>query len=211
MPPGFLDRLADAIVSVEYYMETLQAGRSDPWYMLDNAQPACRRSSSQTAVPTVPPLDPGLRAHRADRGAGAAAPRCRTWRAIEAAAPTLQQSAHEVAPPMHADPELVELFIEEAARKLAKITAVLPGCGTRTRSSATRWSTVRRSFHTLKGSGRMVGARDLGEFAWVDREPAEPGASTTRSTPLAGHPRGACAPRWPRCRKLMRSWTAARP
>ncbi len=26
--------------------------------------------------------------------------------------------------------------------------------------------TVRRSFHTLKGSGRMVGARELGEFAW---------------------------------------------
>src|ERR1700749_2486113 len=25
---------------------------------------------------------------------------------------------------------------------------------------------VRRSFHTLKGSGRMVGARELGEFAW---------------------------------------------
>jgi chemosensory pili system protein ChpA (sensor histidine kinase/response regulator) len=25
---------------------------------------------------------------------------------------------------------------------------------------------VRRSFHTLKGSGRMVGARDLAEFAW---------------------------------------------
>ena len=27
-------------------------------------------------------------------------------------------------------------------------------------------TTVRRAFHTLKGSGRMVGARDLGEFAW---------------------------------------------
>ena len=40
LPPGYIDRLADAIVSVEYYMETLQAGRSDPWYMLDNAQ-AC--------------------------------------------------------------------------------------------------------------------------------------------------------------------------
>src|SRR3974377_1232931 len=26
--------------------------------------------------------------------------------------------------------------------------------------------TVRRCFHTLKGSGRMVGARELGEFAW---------------------------------------------
>src|SRR6185312_11748764 len=33
LAPEYLDRLADAIVSVEYYIETLQAGRSDPWYM----------------------------------------------------------------------------------------------------------------------------------------------------------------------------------
>jgi chemosensory pili system protein ChpA (sensor histidine kinase/response regulator) len=26
--------------------------------------------------------------------------------------------------------------------------------------------TVRRSFHTLKGSGRMVGLAELGEAAW---------------------------------------------
>ena len=38
VPPNYLDRLADAVVSLEYYMETLQAGRADPWYMLDNAQ-----------------------------------------------------------------------------------------------------------------------------------------------------------------------------
>src|SRR3954471_14688240 len=38
VPPNYLDRLADAVVSLEYYMETLQAGRTDPWYMLDNAQ-----------------------------------------------------------------------------------------------------------------------------------------------------------------------------
>ena len=61
LPPGFVDRLADAIVSVEYYMETLQAGRNDPWYMLDNAQ-ACVQALEQQAtpsVPTVPPLEPG--------------------------------------------------------------------------------------------------------------------------------------------------------
>src|SRR3569833_2865373 len=61
LPPGFLDRLADAIVSVEYYMETLQAGRSDPLYMLDNAQ-SCVQALEQTqtpTVPTVPALDPG--------------------------------------------------------------------------------------------------------------------------------------------------------
>src|SRR5688572_23654012 len=34
----YIDRLADAIVGIEYYMETLQAGRGDPWYMLDNAE-----------------------------------------------------------------------------------------------------------------------------------------------------------------------------
>src|SRR6202163_2811781 len=33
-----LERVADAIVSIEYYMETLQSGRNDPWYMLDNAE-----------------------------------------------------------------------------------------------------------------------------------------------------------------------------
>ena len=40
LAPQALDRLADAIVSIEYYMETLQAGRADPWYMLDNAESA---------------------------------------------------------------------------------------------------------------------------------------------------------------------------
>ena len=61
LPPGFIDRLADAIVSVEYYMETLQAGRADPWYMLDNAQ-ACVQALEQQptpSVPTVAPLEPG--------------------------------------------------------------------------------------------------------------------------------------------------------
>src|SRR5215467_7006422 len=60
LPSGFMDRLADAIVSVEYYMETLQAGRSDPWYMLDNAA-ACVQAleHQQTPVlPTLPPVEP---------------------------------------------------------------------------------------------------------------------------------------------------------
>src|SRR5678816_1439226 len=33
-----LERLADAIVAVEYYMEMLQAGRLDHWNMLQNAE-----------------------------------------------------------------------------------------------------------------------------------------------------------------------------
>src|SRR5215475_931932 len=59
LPPGFVDRLADAIVSLEYYMETLQAGRADPWYMLDNAQACVQALEMQPTPtpPTVPPLE----------------------------------------------------------------------------------------------------------------------------------------------------------
>ena len=65
----------------------------------------------------------------------------------------------------HADPELVKLFIEEAHEELAKIRHNFPVWDENPleRDSLV---TVRRSLHTLKGSGRMVGARDLGEFAW---------------------------------------------
>jgi chemosensory pili system protein ChpA (sensor histidine kinase/response regulator) len=171
LPPGFIDRLADAIVSVEYYMETLQAGRSDPWYMLDNAQ-VCVQALEQQAtpsVPTVPPLEPGAYAKTVaisttSTHAIAARPDAA---AVDAAAPTL---AAPLAPKMpalaeHADPELVKLFIEEAHEELAKIRHNFPVWDENPleRDSLV---TVRRSLHTLKGSGRMVGARDLGEFAW---------------------------------------------
>jgi chemosensory pili system protein ChpA (sensor histidine kinase/response regulator) len=73
-----------------------------------------------------------------------------------------------VPPPIGAvsgDSEFVHLFIEEARENVAQIGALFP-----------QWEQnplelealrdVRRSFHTLKGSGRMVGALRLGEFAW---------------------------------------------
>jgi chemosensory pili system protein ChpA (sensor histidine kinase/response regulator) len=174
LPVGFMDRLADAIVSVEYYMETLQSGRSDPWYMLDNAQ-ACVQALEQQqtpAVPTVPPIDPSAFAKTVqistvggtiidvgDPGAtmvgGAAIP------------PVIPISRTSVVRALaeNADPELVKLFIEEAHEELAKIQRHFPAWD---QNPMDRESlvTVRRSFHTLKGSGRMVGARELGEFAW---------------------------------------------
>ena len=64
-----------------------------------------------------------------------------------------------------ADPEFAEVFIEEAQGELAAI-----------REHLARWrqnpadqqalTTLRRAFHTLKGSGRMVGATVIGDFAW---------------------------------------------
>jgi chemosensory pili system protein ChpA (sensor histidine kinase/response regulator) len=172
LPPGFMDRLADAIVSVEYYMETLQAGRSDPWYMLDNAQACVQALEHQQApvVPTVPPLEPSVYARTLQISSaavfGAEVDPSSTLVGSSSSAPTLTTTRSNVPPLAEtADPELVKLFIEEAHEELAKIKKFFPAWD---QNPMERDSliTVRRSFHTLKGSGRMVGARELGEFAW---------------------------------------------
>jgi len=49
-----LERVADAIVSIEYYMETLQNGRNDPWYMLDNAE-MCIKALVEESLSRCPP------------------------------------------------------------------------------------------------------------------------------------------------------------
>jgi len=171
LPPGFVDRLADAIVSLEYYMETVQAGRSDPWYMLDNAQ-ACVQALEQQptpSVPTVAPLEAGAYARTVQIPSLAPPAALQPdVAAVGASAPTLapSSSARAAAPVEHADPELMNLFIEEAHEELARIRHCFPAWD---HNPLERDSlvTVRRSFHTLKGSGRMVGARELSEFAWA--------------------------------------------
>ena len=173
VPPNYLDRLADAVVSLEYYMETLQAGRTDPWYMLDNAQ-TCLQALSQMpkrVVPTVPPLGPEAYAATvllADAGATARA------HALAAGgpptiqgAPTLHQSGQPPigAKPINIDPELLTLYIEEAREEVARIAKLFPAWE-QNPLETDALSGVRRAFHTLKGSGRMVGATDIAEFAW---------------------------------------------
>jgi chemosensory pili system protein ChpA (sensor histidine kinase/response regulator) len=160
------DRLADAIVSIEYYMETVKAGRADPWYMLDNAE-ACLTvlrdvglRLEQDAVSGVPGTtqkipQPDIEAHAiAQEAAGVS--QATEVMPLPVVAPDAE----------HLDPELLELFIEEAKEEVASIRRNLP-----------TWSdspddmealiTVRRSFHTLKGSGRMVGAERIGEYCWA--------------------------------------------
>ncbi|HEX9195041.1 MAG TPA: Hpt domain-containing protein [Azonexus sp.] len=86
--------------------------------------------------------------------------------ATEAPAPSaetleLARSSHE-----EIDAELLEIFLEEANEVLATIgdqSALLaadPG-------NVEALTTIRRSAHTLKGSGRMVGLTDMGEAAWA--------------------------------------------
>ena len=63
------------------------------------------------------------------------------------------------------DAEIIEIFIEEAGEVLDTINEYLPQWKN-TPTDAEALTVIRRAFHTLKGSGRMVGAVDIGELAW---------------------------------------------
>ena len=63
------------------------------------------------------------------------------------------------------DTELLGIFIEEADEVLARIRAELDSAREAVQP-LDALITIRRGFHTLKGSGRMVGLSALGEAAW---------------------------------------------
>jgi len=74
--------------------------------------------------------------------------------------------ASVIEPPDEIDDEIIEIFLEEAVEEHQKITRLL-SLWQADQSNKDALKDMRRSFHTLKGSGRLVGARDLGEFAWA--------------------------------------------
>jgi chemosensory pili system protein ChpA (sensor histidine kinase/response regulator) len=183
------DRLADAVVSIEYYMETVKAGRSEPWYMLDNAEAclavlrgveerlataadAAAAASSEAEAEAEPEAGPGAEpeaeSETTAETAATAAPEPAEAEVLDSAA----MQATQVMPlPVvaadaeHLDPELLELFIEEAKEEAASIRRKLP-VWQESPDDMETLITLRRSFHTLKGSGRMVGAERIGEYCW---------------------------------------------
>ena len=64
------------------------------------------------------------------------------------------------------DEEIIEIFIEEAEEVIEALNEYWPKYRA-DRSDMDALTTVRRSYHTLKGSGRMVRAGDLSELAWA--------------------------------------------
>ena len=63
------------------------------------------------------------------------------------------------------DQDIREVFLEEFEEELGNLGTLLPAWRAQL-DSVDRLRPIRRVFHTLKGSGRLVGARTLGEFAW---------------------------------------------
>ncbi len=63
------------------------------------------------------------------------------------------------------DDELREVFLEEAREVVADSATALAELNSRP-GELPILTTIRRAFHTLKGSSRMVGLKDFGEAAW---------------------------------------------
>ncbi|MGH7490403.1 MAG: Hpt domain-containing protein, partial [bacterium] len=204
-----LDRMADAIVSIEFYLETVQQSRGNPLSMLDNAEACVATLGFQvgqeypddgdedigigSATGTISGVETSielsgesivmsgpaeldeesitLEAPPGDEptqvmdksiilnvAAAAAAQVPKPPPAPTAGGPAIIQSDD-------VDPEIVEIFLEEAQEVMGALRENFPRWRSNP-SDAEALTTVRRSFHTLKGSGRMVGARLIGEFAW---------------------------------------------
>lgn len=195
------NRLADAIVSLEYYMETIQAGRKEPAYMLENAER--NLEVLEAATPLLLPIEQGvpttytqtLQIDTAQLAQLPAAAEAYEKTKVISLEPTVYEKTRVIQQPSdleptsvtassdapektsiiglpvlragadRIDPELLEIFIEEAREEIAAINRHFP-VWAENQLDEEALITVRRSFHTLKGSGRMVGAAQMGEYAW---------------------------------------------
>ena len=198
--PGWeqLDHLADVISSLEYYLERLSDDPQAPSeQLLDVAQKSLARLGYfPDEEPDVPVLEEVLSPSEAlvmqDMQA------LDDPEIVQSLADVLASPVSAVNPPAlitpgslmpppadeePVDDELREVFLEETDEVLEVLHEYLP-----------RWSAnpqdrvalteLRRAFHTLKGSGRMVRALILGELAWavenllnrVLEQSVEPGA-----------------------------------
>ena len=89
------------------------------------------------------------------------------WDGADAPSGDLERDGIEVdARSEGVDPEIVSIFIEEANELLEAMGDLLE----RARVQPGDWGnliTLRRGFHTLKGSGRMAGLHAIGDAAWT--------------------------------------------
>jgi chemosensory pili system protein ChpA (sensor histidine kinase/response regulator) len=82
-----------------------------------------------------------------------------------AAEPSVIKPMRITAVPSDVDAEILQIFVEEVAEVMDSVDQWLPQWAAEL-NSAEALAEIRRAFHTLKGSGRIVGADVIGELAW---------------------------------------------
>ncbi|MGB5177798.1 MAG: Hpt domain-containing protein [Gammaproteobacteria bacterium] len=159
-----LDSLADAICSIEFYIEEISENRSQTGTALDVAE----ESMAKLGYPR-PRVDESAQPPGVEDGRRRPAGESEFTEQLPQQAIDVEETAEITALQVIApdvDEEILEIFIEEADEELQKLAAFIP-IWSATTEAREYLVDVRRSFHTLKGSGRMVGALAVGEFAWA--------------------------------------------
>ena len=80
-------------------------------------------------------------------------------------AATMPDASFSAVPSDDIDEEIREVFVEEVQDETDNLNRYLPAWKADVHDFE-KLKPIRRSFHTLKGSGRLVGALALGEFSW---------------------------------------------
>ncbi len=176
--PMDLDLLAEAISGVDLYMEGKTQGASFGDNLLARAHAAVETLKGGQRAPVGRESAPSLSASpdsfdeaRETPPAGDAAAAAEPFLTPETkGAVPLAQEPEPVSgfaeTAAQIDPEFLDIFLEEAREEQGRIDETL---GRWTGDPVNRDALVilRRSFHTLKGSGRLVGATRLAELAAV--------------------------------------------
>ncbi|GLS05598.1 hypothetical protein GCM10007860_27550 [Chitiniphilus shinanonensis] len=150
-----LEELAEGLSSLGFYVDALEQSADDAEKLI---APALARLAGTVEVA---PVQDELAVSLEEEPPIGAAP----------AEPEPQPEAPPPARPLPQsdaaiDAELLEVYLEEAVEVLATIAENLEICR-HTPHDREALTVIRRGFHTLKGSGRMVGLNHLGEAAWA--------------------------------------------
>ncbi|WP_205901793.1 Hpt domain-containing protein, partial [Pseudomonas viridiflava] len=180
-----LDSLADTISCVEYYLERMGEDHEAPGdQILDMAQQSLARLGYTPAPDSleVPLLDEVITQDELlaldDRKALVSPTQTIAQvlaKPVSAVNPPARNAPTSLLPPPAGedavDDELREVFLEEADEVLDALREYLPrwfaSLGKGDQWDVVALTEVRRAFHTLKGSGRMVRALILSELAWA--------------------------------------------
>lgn len=166
-----LDAFADAVTGIEYFMEAVTEGRGIHPEILDVTRDALATLQVPEAdgptqlEPTDSAMEPVQQEPQEEAVAATPVASESSAKAVVEAAPVHTASVDKPALD-DIDDEILEIFIEESEEELAVIQEYLPRwC--KNQDDRDALTTFRRSFHTLKGSGRLVGAKVIGEFSWA--------------------------------------------
>ncbi|MEE4376674.1 MAG: Hpt domain-containing protein [Candidatus Competibacteraceae bacterium] len=168
-----MDAFSEFVATLEYYLRLTDGGAQPDEGILDYAERQITLLEGLSAIPLdITIAEENELAGQLEAFITSAAPQ--SQQLMEPTNTTTTTSLQEAPPPAPSaavpkvddiDPEFLEVFLEEAQGELESIREQLPAWRENLQDQEAL-STIRRSFHTLKGSGRMVGLVAIGEFAW---------------------------------------------